>query len=90
MLENAFTWLSIVAGLAAAGLWLKAALVKISPAPPQDGYYEGGLMWEEDGKTYSIGRTFLAANKWNACAAGTTAIAVLLQAGAQLAHLYKC
>lgn len=87
MLHNVFAWLSIAAGFAAAGLWLKAALVRIAPASPQIGWEEGGLMWEEGGKTYSVGRTFLAANKWNAWAASTTAIAVLLQAAAQLAQL---
>ncbi len=54
------TWLAVGAGLIAAVLWLVASLVKVRQQENVD-WGEGGLMWTERGKTYSIGSTLLAA-----------------------------
>ena len=85
MWEGVFAWLAVGAGLVAAGLWLAASLVKVRFRDDGD-YGEGGLVWEERGRRYSIGPTFLAANRWNPWAAGVTAGTVLLQAASLAAH----
>ena len=85
MWQSVFVWLSIGGGILAAVLWYVASSVKIE-SKTEGGWSEGGLMWSENGKEYNIGRTFIAANLWNAWAAGTTAGAVFLQALAQVAQ----
>lgn len=70
-------WLSIVAALAAAILWLKASTILVKVGDPRS---EGGFI-RKDVDMYSTAKH---QSRWNAWAAVATAFSVGLQAASQI------
>lgn len=73
------TWGSLVTGLASAGCWCKAAVVKVAPPPEFDGKPDGMYHGNIIANGTDLIPTIKAQAFWNSWAAFAAAATVILQ-----------
>ncbi|WP_028466020.1 hypothetical protein [Nisaea denitrificans] len=74
-------WASIIAGMAAAGLWFWSSIVKVPPDPESQDFQ---IIDTGHGKDYDVLETARVQTVWNSRAALATGVAVAAQAIALL------
>ena len=88
MLESTLVWLSIGAGLVAAGLWLRASFFSTDPRFGEGRPNPVDRTDVQMDFLIAMMRAGSSSSRWNAWAAGVTAGAVLLQALSLIAHQF--
>jgi len=76
--KNFFTWGAIIAGFAAAALWLRASTVKVVYRPQirDDGYVAAATIDEDGDRQIDVVETAKEQARWNKRAALVTGVAV--------------